>query len=338
MKKYVILFSVAVVIITSMVLGSNYLNNSIVNVDIIDVKTSSVQNTILCSGIIEYCDSQDISYKASAIVNDIFVKEGDFVKKGDQLLNLTNVKIDKNNVSSISPAEIENIANTNNIENIQDVYNNIVSESKSSPSNYTKYGDAYNIRAPISGIVSSVNVKKNSVIAENTSVITIADTDKMQVKLSVNESQISEIKVGQKAIVTGVGFKNSEYTGEVTNISNEAEKIVGPTGKETVVNVIVKLDNTSKDIKPGYTAKCRIIISEDDNVLLTPYESIKSDDNGKEYVYKYENGKAVKTYIETGNEYQNGFEIVSGLENGDKIIEKSDRLYSNCRVRANAKN
>ena len=281
MKKYVILFSAAVLIIASMVLGSNYLNNSIVNVDVIDVKTSSVQNTILCSGIIEYCDSQDISCKASAIVNDIFVKEGDFVKKGDQLLNLTNVKIDKNNVSSISPAEIENIANTNNIENIQDVYNNIVSESKSNPSNYTKYGDAYNIRAPISGIVSSVNVKKNSVIAENTSVITIADT---------------------------------------------------------VVNVIVKLDNTSKDIKPGYTAKCRIIISEDDNVLLTPYESIKSDDNGKEYVYKYENGKAVKTYIETGNEYQNGFEIVSGLENGDKIIEKSDRLYSNCRVRANAKN
>lgn len=328
MKKYVILFSAAALIIASMVIGSNYLNNSIVNVDVIDVKTSSVQNTILCSGIIEYCDSQDISCKASAIVNDIFVKEGDFVKKGDQLLNLTNVKIDKNNVSSISPAEIENIANTNNI----------VSESKSSPSNYTKYGDAYNIRAPISGIVSSVNVKKNSVIAENTSVITIADTDKMQVKLSVNESQISEIKVGQKAIVTGVGFKNSEYTGEVTNISNEAEKIVGSTGKETVVNVIVKLDNTSKDIKPGYTAKCRIIISEDDNVLLTPYESIKSDDNGKEYVYKYENGKAIKTYIETGNEYQNGFEIVSGLENGDKIIEKSDRLYSNCRVRANAKN
>lgn len=335
MKKYVILFSIVMSIITLMTLGSNYLDNSIVNVDVIDVKTSSVQNTITCSGIIEYCDSQDVLCKSPAIANEIFVKEGDFTKKGDKLLNLTNIKIDKNSISNINSAGIGNIYNTNNIENIQEVYNNIVSDSKKSPSNYTKHGDAYNMRAPISGMVSSVNVKKNNVITENTAIITIADTNKMQVKLSVNESQISEIKVGQKALITGAGFKNSEYTGEVTNISNEAEKIVGPTGKETVVNVIVKLDNVSKDIKPGYTAKCRIIISEDDNVLLTPYESINADNNGKEYVYKYENGKAIKTYIETGNEYQNGFEIISGLENGDKIIEKSDKLYSNCRVRAN---
>lgn len=337
MKKYVILYSVSITVIVAMVIGSAYLNNSIVNVNVIDVSTSCVQNTILCSGVVEYSDYQDVICKSAAIANDIFIKEGDYVSKGDNLINLTNVKTEKNPISGIDTTNINNIcSNINNLENMQEVYSSLLTEPKVNPSNYTKYGSAYNIKAPISGLVTSVNVEAGKVINENSSIVTISNTNNMQVRLNVNESQISELKIGQKAFVTGVGFKNSEYTGTVTNISNEAEKIVGVTGKETVVNVIVKLDNVNNDIKPGYTAKCRIVTSEENDVLLTPYESIKSDENGKEYVYQYNNGKAIKTYVETGNEYQNGYEIISGLKNGDKIIEKTDMVYSNCRVRANA--
>ena len=337
MKKYVILYSVSITIIVSMVMVSIYLKNSIINVNVIDVSTSSVQNTILCSGVVEYSDSQDVVCKNTAIANDVFVKEGDYVNKGEYLINITNVKAEKKPISGMDTTNIGEISNITNFENIQEVYSNLVTESKGNPSDYTKYGDAYNIRAPISGLVSSVSIEKGKIINENSSIITISNTNNMQVRLAVNESQISDLKVGQKVFVTGVGFRNSEYTGRVADISNEAEKIVGATGKETVVNVIVKLDNVNDDIKPGYTAKCRIVTSEENDILLTPYESIKSDENGREYVYQYIDGKAIKTYVETGNEYQNGYEIIEGLKNGDKIIEKPDRLYSNSRVRVNAK-
>lgn len=333
MKKYVILYSISITIIVSMVIGSVYLKNSIINVNVIDVSTSSVQNTVLCSGVVEYSDSQDVMCKNTAVTNDVFVKEGDYVNKGDYLTNVTNVKVERKSIADINSTSIGELSNMNNLTNIQEVYNSLITESKNNPSDYTKYGDAYNIRAPISGLVTSVNTEKGKFINENASIITISNTNNMQVKLDVNESQIAEIKVGQKAFITGVGFKGSEYTGKVTNISNEAEKIVGPTGKETVINVIVKLDKVNGDIKPGYTAKCKIITSEENDVILTPYESIKADESGNEYVYQYKNGKAVKTYVETGNEYQNGYEIVSGLSNGDKIIEKPDKVYSNSRVK-----
>lgn len=337
MKKYVILYSVSITIIISMVIWSVCLKNSIVNVNVIDVSASSVQNTILCSGIVEYSDSQDVICKNTAITNDIFIKEGDYVNKGDHLINITNVKSEKKSISGIDTTNLNEISNIVNIENIQEVYGNLITESKGGPSDYIKCGDAYNIRAPISGLVSSVSVEKGKVINENSSIITISNTNNMQVRLSVNESQISDLKVGQKAFVTGVGFKNSEYTGKVTDISNEAENVVGPTGKETIVNVVVKLDNVNDDIKPGYTAKCRIVTSEEDDILLTPYNSIKADENGKEYVYQYKDGKAVKTYVETGNEYQNGYEITAGLNSGDRIIEKPDMVYNNSRVKVNTK-
>ena len=338
MKKYVILFFITIAVIITMKVGVSYLNNSIVDVDIIDVATSTVENTVLCSGIVEYSNSQNVISNCPALINDIYVKEGEQVKKGDSLVNLTNVKIDKNSAPNIDPSDINSVGGLNNIENIQEVYNNFLLESQSKNNNYTKFGDPYNLKAPISGLAVSVNIKKNDIINGNSSIITIADTNKMQVKLSVNESKISDIKLGQRAIITGVGFKGLEYSGKVTKISNEAEKIVGPSGKETVVNVIVELDSANKDIKPGYTAKCKIITSKSDNVLLTPYESVKSDNSGQEYLYKYVNGKAIKTFVETGNEYQNGYEIISGITLGDRVIQKTDKLYNNCRVNIDKNN
>ena len=72
-------------------------------------------------------------------------------------------------------------------------------------------------------------------------------------------------------------------------------------------------------LKPGYTAKTSIILSEPEMMTLVPYEIINQDENG-EYVYLLENNKAVKRYIQTGAELSEGIEIISGIKNGDYLI------------------
>lgn len=336
MKNYVILLLTTIFLISVMEIGSFYFRNAIFNVDAIDVMTSSVQNTIVCSGVVEYAHSESVICKSSAIINDIFVKKGDYVKKGDNLLEATNIRMNEKPLKDTVFSNIDNIGGSlNELNKIKEMYSNILSNSESKSQDYKENGDPYNIKAPMSGLISSVNTAKNNIIKENFNMLTISDTNEMQIRLYVNESQISDIKVGQNVLITGVGFKNSEYRGKVYKISDEAEKIVGPAGKETVVNVIVKLDDVNDDLKPGYTAKCKIITSQKDNLILTPYESVQYDDNGKEFVYRYENGRSIKTYIETGNEYPEGYEVLSGISSGDTIIKKQDNLHNNDRVKIN---
>ena len=124
--------------------------------------------------------------------------------------------------------------------------------------------------------------------------ITIASDEGLQVRLSVNESQISDIQVGQPAEITGVGFHTC-YTGTVKSISSEAKQVVSTTGQETVVEVVVSVDNPGNDIKPGYTAKAKIITAQNDNVLIAPYEAVRAEEDGSEYVLKLKGQRAVKT-------------------------------------------
>ena len=70
---------------------------------------------------------------------------------------------------------------------------------------------------------------------------------------------------------------------------------------------------------------------------MVPYEAVKADKNGKEFVYKYSAGKAVKTYITTGKEYNDGFEVLDGISSGDVIILNSEGLSNFCRVKINDK-
>ena len=62
--------------------------------------------------------------------------------------------------------------------------------------------------------------------------------------------------------------------------------MVSTTGQETVVEVVVSVDNPGNDIKPGYTAKAKIITAQNDNVLIAPYEAVRAEEDGSEYVLK----------------------------------------------------
>jgi hypothetical protein len=165
----------------------------------------------------------------------------------------------------------------------------------------------------------------------------IASNSELQIRLSVNESQVSDIKVGQKATITGVGFKNSSYSGVVKSISSGAKQVNTTAGQDTVIDVIVSVEKPNSDIKPGFTAKAKIITSESSNVIIAPYEAVRADNSGNEYVFKLNGKQAVKVPILTNREFDDGFEIKSGLSQNDKIVLNPDNISNGAFVIPSAK-
>ncbi|WP_444657753.1 efflux RND transporter periplasmic adaptor subunit [Caproiciproducens sp. R2] len=315
MKKYVMLLSFTAMMVVGILTWGVFSRNSAVPVSIVKVNPVTVENSVTCSGRVERVSMHNVYSPSAAFVSQVYVQLGDKVTQGQRLMDI-QVPSSASDSSSSSDSELDG------------TYESLLNQYSGQSQITTR-----TITSPYEGKITSLSVVNQGYVQAGTPVAVISDrSDMLQVRLSVNESQISDIKKGQKAIITGVGFKNTAYTGTVKSISTEAKQMVSTTGQETVVEVIVSVEKPGSDIKPGYTAKAKIITSENPNVLIAPYNAVRADKNGNEYVFKLKEKKAVKTPVVTDREFDDGFEITSGLSENDEVIANPDSVSNGAHV------
>ena len=350
MKKYGMLFSFTLILSLLIIHAGNVYKGTYVPVSVVKVSPVTAESSVYSNnGTVERADSRNIYAQAGAVVQKIHVKTGDSVKAGQVLMTLS--------VSSAQDiSDTVSLPDSLNEQTYQDLletyYSQIAggsssaavpgtsssseqgsssaSSSTSSPAEPIETKDV-EITAPVAGVLTSVAISEQETVERNKAVMTVSASSDLQVRLAVNESQISEIKIGQRAVITGAGF-HTVYEGTVTSISSEAKQEYHTTGTETVVEVLVRIQNPKSDIKPGFSAKARIITEESKNVLVAPYEAVRADDDGKEYVYLLHGRKAIKVPVTTRKEFESGFEVLSGLQDQDTIIMNPDSITDGAAV------
>ena len=349
MKKYGMLFSFTLILSLLIIHAGNVYKGTYVPVSVVKVSPVTESSVYSNNGTVERVDSRNIYAQAGAVVQKIHVKTGDSVKAGQVLMTLS--------VSSAQDiSDTVSLPDSLNEQTYQDLletyYSQIAggsssaavpgtsssseqgsssaSSSTSSPAEPIETKDV-EITAPVAGVLTSVAISEQETVERNKAVMTVSASSDLQVRLAVNESQISEIKIGQRAVITGAGF-HTVYEGTVTSISSEAKQEYHTTGTETVVEVLVRIQNPKSDIKPGFSAKARIITEESKNVLVAPYEAVRADDDGKEYVYLPHGRKAIKVPVTTRKEFESGFEVLSGLQDQDTIIMNPDSITDGAAV------
>lgn len=346
-KKIGILFGITAVLVFGIVFAGNYSKSQAVHVETIILQQVSEENTVTCTGKVENSKQKKVYVNQGAVAQEIYVEEGQRIEKGDVLMSVKvpveqEPQEDSASSDAIDVDALSNLygLNANQSQQLQQYLDNSSQvsgkeEKESLPAQSTFQEELVQVTAPVSGVISAVNVKDQEAIESQPAAV-ISESAGLQVNLSVNESQISSIAVGQKAEITGIGFRGKRYTGTVSKISNIAQQVVSATGQETIVTVIVKVDSDNKEslewIKNGFTAKCKIITSVDKDRIVVPYVAVLADENGKEYVYRVLENRAVKTYITTGKEFENGFEVVKGLSQGEEIVRSPEQVSDFQRV------
>ena len=185
------------------------------------------------------------------------------------------------------------------------------------------------IRAPFDGTVLTKDADVGEIVsplgASSTSraaVVTMADMSSLQVEADVSESNIQRIKQGQDCEITLDAYPDFRYPGYVA-------KIV-PTADRSKATVLVKIAFRKYDKKVLPEMSAKVLFLDTTGVktsinerpfLAVPYTAIVKKD-GKSYVFKVSGNKAVEVEVKTGKESGSYTEILSGLEEGDKVIEK----------------
>lgn len=153
------------------------------------------------------------------------------------------------------------------------------------------------------------------------------------VNAAVREDDISKVKIGQQVIISGKGFGDREYNGTVDVISDTARRLQqGATGN-TVVDVVVTIEDKDEMMRKGNTADVKIIISEQRQISVVAYKAVRQDKDGTEYVYVFRDGVAVRKDIVTGLELSDGIEVLSGLLPEDKVLMSQEEIENGNYVR-----
>lgn len=298
MKRYAVLFAFTLLALGSILLAGKTAIGSIPRVDFLTVQPMTEEESVVCTGKVEEISDGNVFAPTSAVAKKVYVKAGDRVSKGQALMVLS------------VPSQTGEARGAG--------YDAIGGEEDADTA---ENGATVTLTAPTGGTITSVSViKTGSLVGTDKPAVTIQSSSGLQIRLNISESQIAEIKVGQKVQITGVGFRNSTYSGTVKEIASEAKQVVTSTGQTTVVEVVVGIDHPGDDIKPGFTAKAKIITTSDASILIAPYQAVQADESGNEYVFRLVGNKAVKTSIVTGMEFDGGFEVKKGLSQGDRVL------------------
>lgn len=147
--------------------------------------------------------------------------------------------------------------------------------------------------------------------------IQLPDLSKVKAKVNINEVDISLISQGQRVEVKPDAFSDSIFTATVERVANLATN-KDRKSKIKVFPTEVVIDQYHKDLLPGLTVSCRILVDEIKDATYVPHEALFKE-GAKSYVYVRGLGGYSKQEVETGKSNSDHIIILSGVEEGDKV-------------------
>ncbi|SHN00657.1 RND family efflux transporter, MFP subunit [Cyclobacterium lianum] len=166
------------------------------------------------------------------------------------------------------------------------------------------------IKAPISGAIADLQLKKGSLVNAGDEVCLVLSTGLLEMKVKVLESDIGFVDKGHSAEVYPVSGTGVGITGKVSSINPRVDE-------NGLVQVTLTL-NQSGRLLPGMNARA-VIRSPQNNSLVVPKEAVVYR-SGRPVVFTIDNNEAIWNYVEVGKDNGREMEILDGLVASQQVI------------------
>lgn len=272
----------------------------------------------------------------SGIINEIFVKSGESVDKGQILVTIDDGGLKQQlsqlqityNLAKTTYERQERLWGQKIGSEIQYLESKSMFEAQSKAiEQLTKQLNKTIIKAPFSGIIDNVIVKKGEVVYPGRSnLMLLINMQEMYVESKVPENYINSITKG-KDVVIEAPMLNIALKSKIRLVAN----YINPLNRTYRIEAEIPKNNYK--IKPNLNVKLKVNDYTSEDAILIMLNHINIDSNNDEYVYKIINkdGKnyALKTIIETGKNNGNFIEVLKGLTENDEIVSEGARKITN---------
>lgn len=148
-------------------------------------------------------------------------------------------------------------------------------------------------------------------------IIQLPDLSSLKATVKINEVDVAKISKGLKVEIKPDAFSDSVFSGTVNSIANLAVN-KDESSKIKVFPVEILLNESDKNLLPGLTVSCRIIMDKVEDVLYIPLDALFTEGDNN-FVYKKKGTGYEKAEIETGINNTDYIVVVNGLKEGEEI-------------------
>jgi membrane fusion protein (multidrug efflux system) len=278
--------------------------------------------TYLATATIESDADAPVLARVPGEVVELLVEEGDRVQSGDMLARLDGERLRLEMLSA--RADYERASKE------LDRYDDLAKRGLISAAMYDgmnfdvdalrakyelanlNYGYS-EIRATISGIVSSRDVKLGQSIEANSVAFRITDTSELVAYLQIPQSELAKFSSGHTALLQVDSMPGTDFDAIIARISPTIDMRNG-TFRATAV-----IDNAAADLVPGMFARFTIAYEKHEDALLIPGNAVVDEDE-ESSVYVVADGAVVLRTVETGIRSGDQIEILNGLADEEEIV------------------
>ncbi len=294
-----------------------------VPVEVTTIAAGEISSYVLTNASLETEETVDIFPQVTGIVVKLRAEEGQYVKKGDVLLDIDEREYKLREEA----ARVNYERQKNSYERSKNMFEKkLLSESEFEVADFNLEQariewdqakltlDYCNIKAPISGFISERTVKLGDRLLTSTKVFSIVNPDLLLAKIHLTEKDALRTRAGQRAEILSEALPEHKFAGEVDRVS----PVVDPSSG--MVRVTIRVADRQRLLKPGMFVNVHLITDTKRNAVLIPKKAVIYDDN-QQFVYVVrQDTLALKVPLKPGYTDRDRIEALHGINIGDTII------------------
>ncbi len=177
--------------------------------------------------------------------------------------------------------------------------------------------------APVDGTVTALNIQAGEMAGGGQTAVVLSDLATLVVDINLDETDVAQIGVGQKALVILDAFPDVELSGEVTAIAPVAQTQSGVVLYPVTVQLALSDPSASSGqavpVRAGMTADVEIVTASKEDALIVPLRAIRSVE-GQSFVLRQSTDAGFEpVQVGLGIMTETEVEITSGLAEGDVV-------------------
>lgn len=282
----------------------------------------NISQNIVIAGQLQAKNEISIIPKIAGVADvlSLNVELGSFVEKGSLLFTLDNGTLG----AAIKDSVLAYETAKSNFDRIAKLY----SEGAVSQQQYeqaklqvsgtqlqalrNQLNDSY-VTAPISGIVSALNIEKDGVAAAGQPAVVITDIGLLEIEADITEKLINKVFVGKK-VQLKIPAVSDEQLDAAVSLVNPV-----PDSRTNLYKMKIEVINYGDLLKPGMIAQIYLNVDESKDVFMLPIDSVIQEES-EYFVYVVEDGKAVHKTVKVDVDNGEYIEIIAGVQADDQVI------------------
>nr|WP_252736200.1 efflux RND transporter periplasmic adaptor subunit [Aestuariibacter sp. A3R04] len=288
------------------------------------IERGAITSNYATSAILEAKQEAFVVARASGIIEEILVEEGDYVEKGQVLAQLDKRRYELNLIKAKADlAGIEQeLAKINAVYSkkliSEDVFEKLSAQYDSARANVELAELDLKetiITAPISGYIAERNAKVGNLTEsfQRERMFHIVQQQSLQGIVYLPESELSRVQLNQAATLRVPALENIDVPAAVSRISPVIDATTG------TFKVTLHVPNEQGSLKAGMFTEVALNYATRENTTLLPRQALVSIDN-QSNVFVVREGKALKVPVTLGFEEGDMVEITSGLTGGETVV------------------